>query len=251
MSPATRPTGRAPNRQLSLLAGDVAPPGVTDLEGLLCGTGHVVRGSGATADAARISVLVDDPWRVAAMEEQLDALGLLDPSQPSPTPSRPQAISVRTRFDPRLLPVARRWARGATPVAPAPLHLDGHRLWWWAVSAGTSEPDTGRRSGAMRAFRLRLAPSAPKRWAPAGAALAEVGVPGIFLGPRADGPAYRLVGSRRLARLADLVGEPPAGAPASAWPAGIALAGPEPGYLRVGKVRHLPVPHPERSQPER
>lgn len=232
-----RPETRPPSRQLSLLAGDVAPPGVADLEGLLCGTAHVVRGSGRTADTARISVLVDDPWRVSALEERLDALGLLDPSQPSPTPSRPDAVSVRTRFDPRLAAMARRWTRGATPVAPVPLHLDGHRLWWWAVSAG--DPEKGR------AFRLRLAPSAPERWAAAGAALAEVGVPGIFVGPRADGPAYRLVGSRRLARLADLVGEAPAGAPPTAWPAGSALAGAEPGYLRVGKVRHLPVPRPD------
>jgi hypothetical protein len=223
------------------LAGDVAPPGVADLEGLLCGTGHVVRGSGATAGGARISVLVDDAWRVAALEERLDALGLLDPSRPAPTPTRPDAISVRTRFDPRLADIARRWTRGATPIAPVPLHLDGHRLWWWAVSAGHTDAEVGGKSRA-RAFRLRLAPSAPERWAPAGAALAEVGVPGIFLGPRADGPAYRLVGSRRLGRLADLVGEPPAGAPASAWPAGPATAGAEPGYLRVGKVRHLPAP---------
>ena len=53
----TSPSGaarRPPSRQLSLLAGDVAAPGVEDLEGLLCGTGHVVRGSGARADAARL-----------------------------------------------------------------------------------------------------------------------------------------------------------------------------------------------------
>lgn len=236
MSPATDAVRRPPGRQLSLLAGDVAPPGVADLEGLLCGTGHVVRGIGVVADAARISVLVDDAWRVAALEERLDALDLLEPSRPAPTPARPDAVSVRTRFDARLLPVYRRWIRGATPVVPTPLHLDGHRLWWWAVAAGSMERGGlgGRGAGG---FRLRLAPSAPRRWSAAGAALAEVGVPGIFLGPRADGPAYRLVGSRRLARLADLVGEPPAGAPASAWPVGEVA----PGHLRVGKVRHLPT----------
>jgi hypothetical protein len=232
VSPATDAVRRPPGRQLSLLAGDVAPPGVADLEGLLCGTGHVVRGIGPNADAARISVLVDDSWRVAALEEQLDALDLLEPRRPAPTPARPDAVSVRTRFDARLLPVYRRWILGATPVVPAPLHLDGHRLWWWAVSAGSVE--TGGR--APRGFRLRLAPSAPRRWSAAGAALAELGVPGIFLGPRADGPAYRLVGSRRLARLADLLGEPPAEAPAGMWPVGEAT----PGLLRIGKVRHQP-----------
>ena len=34
----------------------------------------------------------------------------------------------------------------------------------------------------------------------------------------ADGPAYRIVGQRRLARLRELVGEPPPDVPAEAWP---------------------------------
>jgi hypothetical protein len=223
-------THPAPAHQLSLLAAGLAPARVEDLEGLLCGPGHVVRGPGAGPDAARISVLVDDPWRIAALEARLDELGLLDPSRPSPTPSRPDAVSVRTRFDARLLPIARRWTRGATPVAPAPVHLDGPALWWWAVAAGTVE------SGST--YRLRMAPSAPERWAAAGAALAEAGVPGIFLGPRADGPAYRLVGVRRLARLVDLVGEAPAGAPSGAWPSGSRAVG------RSGSVRSSRIPEP-------
>jgi hypothetical protein len=227
------PAGRLPNRQLSLLAGDVAPAGVADLEGLLCGTAHVVRGSGVQADAARVSVLVDDGWRVEALEARLDEMELLAERRPSPTAARPDAVSVRTRFDPRLVPLVGRWTRGATPVAPQSLHLDGHRLWWWAVSAGVADRGNGGRG-----FRFRLAPSAPQRWATAGAALAEAGVPGIFLGPRADGPAYRLVGSRRLARLADLVGEPPPGAPPSAWP----TATRAPGQAGIGRVRHLPEP---------
>jgi hypothetical protein len=234
----TSPSGaarRPPSRQLSLLAGDVAAPGVEDLEGLLCGTGHVVRGSGARADAARLSILVDDAWRVEALEARLDQLDLLAPSLRSPTAARPDAVSVRTRFDPRLLPLVGRWTRGATLVAPSPLHLDGPRMWWWAVGSGSSD---GRGGGSTPGFQFRLAPSAPQRWAPVGAALAEAGVPGIFLGPRADGPAYRLVGSRRLARLADLVGEPPPGAPPSSWP----TADRTRHFPGTGRVRHLPGP---------
>ncbi|HSP37896.1 MAG TPA: hypothetical protein VLR26_09090 [Frankiaceae bacterium] len=237
MTRPLEPAGRLPNRQLSLLAGDVAPAGVADLEGLLCGTSHVVRGSGALADTARVSVLVDDAWRVTALEARLDELNLLAPNRPSASAARPHAVSVRTRFDPRLFPLVDRWTRGATLVAPQTLHLDGHRLWWWAVSAGVAD-GLGSRGGGGRGFRFRLAPSAPRRWAVAGAALAELGVPGIFLGPRADGPAYRLVGSRRLARLADLVGEPPPGAPASSWP----TATRPPGQPGIGRVRHLPEP---------
>lgn len=222
-----------PARQLSLVAADMSAPGLEDLEGLLCGTGHVVRGIGAQADAARISVLVDDAWRVRALESRLAEMDMLDPSRPAATPGRPNAVSVRTRFDPRLLEMAARWTRGATPVAPAALHLDGPRLWWWAVSAGVADRGTGGRG-----IKLRLARSAPQRWTPVGAALAEAGVPGIFLGPRADGPAYRLVGTRRLIRLADLVGEAPDGAPPQAWPSS-AL---EPRRSRLGGTRTLPAP---------
>jgi hypothetical protein len=231
--PASVPPG--PSRQLSLLAAGLAPPRVEDLEGLLCGPGHVVRGPGSEPEAARISVLVDEPWRVAALEARLDELGLLDPSRPSATPSRPHAVSVRTRFDASLLPIARRWTRGATPVAPVPVRLDGPALWWWAVAAGEVEGGT--------AYRLRMAPSAPERWAAVGAALAEAGVPGIFLGPRADGPAYRLVGVRRLARLVDLVGEAPAGAPSGAWPSEGLAAG------RSRSVRSSRIPEPSPSAP--
>jgi hypothetical protein len=40
----------------------------------------------------------------------------------------------------------------------------------------------------------------------------------VLVGPRADGPAYRIVGRRRLVRLLELVGDQPAGVPDDAWP---------------------------------
>lgn len=245
----TRPS--VPARQLSLLAADATPAGLDDLEGPLCGTGHVVRGIGGNAGKARVSVLVDDAWRVSALEARLAELDLLEPARPAATPTRPDAVSVRTCFDERLLPLVARWTRGATPVAPPDLHLDGPRLWWWAVSSGT-----GDRGSGGRGFRLRLAASAPERWAPVGAALAEVGVAGIFLGPRADGPAYRLVGTRRLRRLADLVGGIPPGAPPSAWPTDVpgsptTPAGahrPPTGARRAGTGAE-PLPRPAGTEP--
>jgi hypothetical protein len=177
-------------------------------------------------------VLVDERWRVDALEARLAELDLLEPCRAAPTPTRPSAVSVRTRFDARLLPFAARWTRGATPVAPDDLHLDGPRLWWWAMSAGVPDRGTGGRG-----FKLRLAPSAPERWVRVGAALSDVGVAGIFLGPRADGPAYRLVGTRRLRRFTDLVGEAPPGAPPGAWPSD----GLEPGRARAA-LHRLPEP---------
>jgi hypothetical protein len=192
-------------RQLSLLSADVATPVVDDLDGLLCGPGHVVQ----QASEARISVLVPTGWRQLALERRLAVLGLSAPSVAVAGTTRSDAVSVRTRFDAQLLPLARRWIRGASPVVPRPLVLDAARLWWWAVAGG---------SGDGVGYRLQLATSTPQRWDAIGSALSEAGLPGIFLGPRADGPAYRLVGTRRLARLADLLGEPPAGAGPTDWP---------------------------------
>jgi hypothetical protein len=51
-----------------------------------------------------------------------------------------------------------------------------------------------------------------------GDALAAAGLIAVFVGPKAGGPAYRIVGLRRVTRLAELVGEPPAGAPQESWP---------------------------------
>ncbi|MGI8652083.1 MAG: hypothetical protein ACR2I7_04725, partial [Geodermatophilaceae bacterium] len=52
----------------------------------------------------------------------------------------------------------------------------------------------------------------------AGTALAAAGLAGVLLGPRAGGPAYRIVGQRRSRRLVELVGPVPAQAPPGAWP---------------------------------
>jgi hypothetical protein len=55
-------------------------------------------------------------------------------------------------------------------------------------------------------------------WVVVGDALAAAGLIAVFVGPKAGGPAYRIVGLRRVTRLAELVGEPPAGAPQASWP---------------------------------
>lgn len=55
-------------------------------------------------------------------------------------------------------------------------------------------------------------------WVAVGDALAAVGLIAVFVGPKAGGPAYRIVGLRRVTRLAELVGEPPPEAPYERWP---------------------------------
>jgi hypothetical protein len=68
-------------------------------------------------------------------------------------------------------------------------------------------------------FTLRLGPSDEPAWTAVGAALAAVGLSAALLSPRAGGPAYRISGRRRIARLAELVGDRPAPVPPEAWPA--------------------------------
>src|SRR4051812_45018766 len=69
-------------------------------------------------------------------------------------------------------------------------------------------------------YTLALGASDEPAWGAVGAALAAAGIPGVLVGPRADGPAYRIVGQRRLGRLRELVGGPPEGVPPQAWPPG-------------------------------
>ena len=188
--------------QLSFLTAGTQPPAVADLEGLLLGLGQVVRMGGT----ARVSVLVDEGWRVDAVLAAYAERGLRGEA----LPAFDKLTAVRTAFARPLLPLAERWVRGAVKAVPPRWALDGPRLRLWAIVAGQLD-DHG--------YLLRLAPHDTAVWEPAGAALATVGLPASFVGPRAEGPGYRLVGRRRLARLREYVGEPPAGAPASGWPA--------------------------------
>jgi hypothetical protein len=93
---------------------------------------------------------------------------------------------------------------------PEHFALDGSRLRLWALGAGRRDE---------HGYLLRLSPHDPAVWQPAGAALADLGVARTFIGPRADGPAYRITGRRRTIRLREYVGEPPTGAAAEDWPA--------------------------------
>lgn len=191
--------------QLSFFSAGARPPSYADLEGLLAGPGQVVR-RGA---AARISVVLPASahWRVAALTAELAGLGLT--AEVAPAGAR-NGTAVRTPFVTELVALAQRWTVGAAKRPPAGLVLDGPRLRWWCLAAGSSDT-----SG----FRLGLDPTDDLSWPAVGAALAGAGVPGTLVGPRADGPAYRLVGARRLDRLRELVGDPPPEADPAQWPA--------------------------------
>lgn len=189
-------------RQLSLFGVEAADPVPADLAGLLAGPGQVVRMGGT----ARVSVIVTNPWRVHVLVDELAARGL-----PSTWVSTVEDhFSVRTAYTSLLAPLATAWLRSAVKLPPAGFAFDGRRLRLWVVAAGA--PDT-------TGYLLRLGPSDEPVWAPVGAALAALGLAGALLSPRAGGPAYRIEGRKRLGRLAELVGDPPALAPPNAWPA--------------------------------
>lgn len=188
--------------QLSLFGAAAREPVLVDLEGLLAGNGQVVR----RGDRARLSVVVTDPWRVDVLVASLaDHLGLTADVTPAET-----GVAVGTPWLPELLQVADSWTRGAVKSPPPGWVLDGSRLRWWCLSSGLTV-------GGM--YTLALGANDDHAWSAVGSALAVAGVPGALVGPRADGPAYRIVGRRRLVRLLELVGEAPGGLPEDAWPA--------------------------------
>lgn len=188
--------------QLSFLTAGVRPPSVDDLEGLLLGVAQVVRFGGT----ARLSVLVDAPWRVNQVLAAYVERGLRGEAAPS---DEDGVVSVRTPFSKALRPVGERWVRGAVKAVPAGFSLDGSRLRLWAIGAGRRD-DHG--------YVLKLSPHDPGTWEAAGAALAGIGLAATFVGARAGGPAYRITGRRRMVRLGEFVGERPAAAPPADWP---------------------------------
>jgi hypothetical protein len=188
-------------RQMSLFGVEAVPPAPEDLEGLLAGPGQVVRMGGT----ARVSVVVEEMWRARVLAREFAVRGLAATC----VATADQHIGVRTAYSTALAPLAGAWLRGAVKLPPPGFALDGRRLRLWAAAAGYRD---------ALGYTLRLGPSDEPAWAPVGAALAAIGLPAVLLGPRADGPAYRISGRRRLARLAELVGDTPADVPSLAWP---------------------------------
>jgi hypothetical protein len=199
--------------QLSFFSAAARLPQTADLAGVLCGPAQLVRRDDS-GGAARISVVLNDPWRVEAFAAELELRGL-DPERVAAVATdgwanaRP-ATSVRTPFTDELAGLADQWSGGgAGKRPPAGLALDGAMLRLWYVVAGRPW-EAGHALG--------LGDHDGGAWAAVGALLAKAGLPATLVGPRGDGPAYRLTGRRRLARLVELVGDPPPQAPEGSWP---------------------------------
>ncbi|WP_099024827.1 hypothetical protein [Mycolicibacterium palauense] len=189
--------------QLSFFSAESVPPAVTDLTGLLAASGQVVT---VGPDRARLSVVVDEPWRATAIAEMMTEAGL----DPEVTRTEENTPLVRARPDPRLAPVAAAWTRGAVKTVPHEWVPGPRELRAWTLAAGY--PDADR-------YLLGLDPHAPDTHSPLASALMRVGIAPTLIGTRGARPALRIGGRRRLSRLVENVGEPPPGADAfSKWP---------------------------------
>jgi hypothetical protein len=184
--------------QFSLFGAETAEPQRRDLDGLLLAGAQWVRHAGA----ARLSVLVEPGWRDDALREEFAGRQL--PAEVVDAEGGLRA--VRTGFRTDLTVEADRWTRGAGQRAPADLHLTAAGLRLWTIAAGRPDEHGG--------YVLGTRDAASELHSRAGAALARLGVTAIGV---VRSPGWRVVGQRRVARLAELVGERPPGAGPS-WP---------------------------------
>ncbi|OBG73137.1 hypothetical protein A5714_23505 [Mycobacterium sp. E2462] len=189
--------------QLSFFTAESVPPAVADLSGVLAASGQIVT---AGAAGARLSVVVEASWRAAALAEMIREAGLVAElgRTDEDTPL------VRTAVDRSLVTLAAEWTRGAVKTVP-PRWLPGPReLRAWTLAAGNPEGEH---------YLLALDPHAPDTHSPLASALMRVGIAPTLIGTRGGRPALRISGRRRLSRLVENVGEPPADPDASSrWP---------------------------------
>lgn len=188
--------------QLSFFSAESVPPAVTDLTGVLAASGQVV----VVGNGARLSVVVDRPWRAEALAEMMAEAGL----DPEITRTEEDTPLVRTPVDPRLLAIADDWTRGAVKTVPRQWLPGPRELRAWVLAAGAPEADR---------YLLGLDPHAPDTHSPLASALMRVGIAPTLIGTRGARPALRISGRRRLSRLVENVGEPPDDLEALAhWP---------------------------------
>jgi hypothetical protein len=184
-----------------MFSAEARPPQVSDLAGLLCGPGQISRfGAG---DQARLSIVLPDSARAPAVTTACAAIGI--PVTTVRTESG--ALALRTAFRCDLVGLAKAWTRGSTKCVPEEWQLDGPALRMWALAAG--RPD--ERGG----YLLALDPHAPEMHLPLIAAATRAGLPPARVG---RGSALRISGTRRVARLVELVGPVPPGAATAEWP---------------------------------
>ena len=190
-------------RQLSLLGADGSAPVPDDLAGLLVGGGEVTR----SGEAAQVSIVVDHPWRASVLVAECARRGLAATCVATVA----DHIGVRTAHSVLLTPLAVAWSDGAVKRVPRGFSLAGQVLRLWVEAEGRYES-----SGA---YVLPVGRIGEESRTALGAALAAIGIAAQLVSPRGgSGLSYRIVGKRRLGRLAEMVGDPPKQAPPDIWP---------------------------------
>ena len=192
--------------QLSFFTAESVPPAVADLSGVLAAAGQIVVVGAGDVRAARLSVVVDQPWRASALAEMIRDAGL----NPEIGRTDEDTPLVRTSVTPALVSLAAEWTLGAVKSVP-PRWLPGPReLRAWTLASGAPEGNH---------YLLGLDPHAPDTHSPLASALMRIGIAPTLIGTRGLRPALRISGRRRLSRLVENVGDPPSDTEASPlWP---------------------------------
>lgn len=190
--------------QLSFFSAEARQPCVGDLAGLLCGPGQAV--GFARGRAARVSVEVDTAARGRAVVAALAERGV----EARVEAGEEGFLQVTTAFRTDLTGLAGQWLDEGRKVVPPDFSLDGGVLRLWALAAGR---------WVESGYFLGLDAGAPETHETLRKALASSGLPSTLLPGKNGGPALRVVGRRRLERLAELVGRAPRGVAERTWPA--------------------------------
>jgi hypothetical protein len=206
--------------QYSLFGAEAVEPRLTDLDGPVLAGAQWVR----SAHGARLSVVVADRWRADALAVAFAGLDLA--SDDEPVVAAETGSAVRTAFTPSLVEHAARWTRGARTGLPADFRLDAGGLRLWAITAGRHD-DAGFLLGTAPVSSGQVDDGAVHR--AAGAQLSRLGVAASSLtraghAAGARGVGWRITSTRRLRRLAELLGPPPPGA-GNDWPRADRAAG--------------------------
>lgn len=167
---------------------------------LLFGNSDTTRGRRRkpVPQSARLSVLLHSEWRARQLCE-LASMVDVTVSQETPDDN-----SWLVRMEgPALLPVAQEWTKGAVKTVPAQWRLSDRALQVWALVVGVLDE-----SGMCFGLDAHIAQHEELRKR-AAEALQKLGAASSYVGPRAGGPALRVVGQRRLANVMTIVGEPP------------------------------------------
>lgn len=190
--------------QFSLFGAAASEPTLADLDGVVLAGGLWVRQD----DTARLSVVVAERWRADALavEFALRDVGTHDAVVPAEG-----GHGARTAFSVNLAAAATRWSLGARQAAPPGFILSSGGLRLWAIVSGRRDP-VGYLLGTARPDdAVHLA---------CGAQLSRLGLGAVSILAR-GGPGWRVTSAKRIRRLAELLGDPPAGADGD-WPLGFA-----------------------------